>query len=120
MSDTDRFFVPTGCHRTHVIKKTLGQNHENMAEYEKKKSKSENEMNCPSRLAAAEYRRIKGKSPKLLGATAGWKTANRVLVGPFKDRGEAQALVNALAKADIAAVPWTSPEGQEIVKLAAK
>lgn len=75
---------------------------------------------APDTSAAAEYRRIKGKSPKLLGATAGWKTANRVLVGPFKDRSEAQALVNALAKADIAAVPWTSPEGQEIVKLAAK
>jgi hypothetical protein len=28
--------------------------------------------------------------------------------------------VNALAKANIDAVPWTSAEGQEIVKLAAK
>ena len=75
---------------------------------------------APDARAAAEYKRLKGKSPQLLGDTTGWKTANRVLVGPFKNRGEAQALVNKLAKADIAAVQWTSPEGQEIVKLAAK
>ena len=75
-------------------------------------------------LAAAEYKRLKGKAPKLLGDTSGWKASfrstNRVLVGPFKDRKEAQGLVNALAKANIDAVPWTSPEGQEIEKLAAK
>ena len=58
------------------------------------------------------------------GASSGWKASyrstNRVLVGPFKDQKEAQDLVNALAKSNIAAVPWKSADGQEIEKLAAK
>jgi len=75
-------------------------------------------------LAVSEYKRLKAKAPKLLADTTGYKAAfrstNRVLVGPFKDQKEAQALVNALAKASIDAVPWTSAEGQEIEKLPGK
>jgi tetratricopeptide (TPR) repeat protein len=75
-------------------------------------------------LAMGEYKRLKGKAPKLLGGTTGWKASfrstNRVLVGPFKDQKEAQELVNELAKSNIAAVPWKSADGQEIEKLAAK
>jgi tetratricopeptide (TPR) repeat protein len=75
-------------------------------------------------LAAGEYRRLRGKAPKLLADKSGWKASfrstNRVLVGPFKDQKEAQELVNALAKANIDAVPWKSADGQEIVKLPGK
>jgi hypothetical protein len=79
---------------------------------------------APDALAASEYKRLKAKAPKLLADTEAWKapfrSTNRVLVGPFPDQKGAQSLVNALAKANIDAVPWTSAEGQEIVKLAAK
>ncbi len=75
-------------------------------------------------LALSEYKRLKAKAPKLLADTTAWKAAfrstNRVLVGPFDDQKDAQSLVNALAKANIDAVPWTSAAGQEIVKLAAQ
>ena len=77
---------------------------------------------APEKLTVSEYKRLKAKAPKLLGDTTAWKAAfrssNRVLVGPFADEKEAQTLVNALAKANIVAVPWTSAQGQEIVKLA--
>ena len=79
---------------------------------------------APDALAASEYKRLKAKAPKLLADTEAWKapfrSSNRVLVGPFQDQKDAQSLVNALAKANIDAVPWNSAEGQEIVKLAAK
>lgn len=101
----------------------------------KKAVEPEKKVDAPSRhwvqiasasdaLAASEYKRLKGKAPKLLADTTGWKatyrSTNRVLVGPFKDQKQAQDLVNALAKSNIAAVPWKSAEGQEIEKLAAK
>lgn len=79
---------------------------------------------APDALAASEYKRLKAKAPKLLSDTTGWKapfrSTNRVLVGPFDDQKEAQALVNALAKANVTAVPWKSEDGQEIEKLPAK
>ena len=71
-----------------------------------------------------EFARIRAKAPKLLAGKTGWTTplryTNRLLVGPFKSKDEAQDFVNELAKADLTAFTWTSPEGQEIVKLAAK
>jgi hypothetical protein len=73
---------------------------------------------------AREFARIRGKAPKLLAGKMAWTTplrfTNRLLVGPFKNDGEAQAFVNELAKAELTAFTWTSPAGQEIVKLAAK
>ncbi len=77
---------------------------------------------APEKLTVSEYKRLKAKAPKLLADTTAWKaafrSANRVLVGPFADEAAAKTLVNALAKANIVAVPWTSAQGQEIVKLA--
>jgi Flp pilus assembly protein TadD len=71
-----------------------------------------------------EFLRLKSKAPKLLGAHTAWTTplraTNRLLVGPFKSAGEAQDFVNELAKLDLSAFSWTSPAGQEIVKLASK
>jgi hypothetical protein len=73
---------------------------------------------------AREYSRIRTKAPKLLAGKTAWTTplrfTNRLLVGPFKSDGEAQAFVNELAKSELTAFTWTSPAGQEIVKLAAK
>jgi Flp pilus assembly protein TadD len=69
-----------------------------------------------------EYARIKAKAPKLFTGKTAWTTplrfTNRLLVGPFKDDGEAQEFVNELAKADLSAFTWTSPAGQEIERLA--
>jgi hypothetical protein len=71
-----------------------------------------------------EFARIKAKAPKLLGSRTPWTTplrfTNRLLVGPFDSTEEAQEFVNELAKLDLSAFSWTSPAGQEIVKLSAK
>ena len=71
-----------------------------------------------------EYARLKAKAPALLGNRAPWTTplnaTNRLLVGPFDSEREAQAFVNELAKADVAAFAWTSPVGQEIERLPAR
>ncbi len=68
-----------------------------------------------------EFARLKAKAPKLFAARGAWTTplraTNRLLVGPFKSSGEAQSFVNELAKAELSAFSWTSPEGQEIEKL---
>jgi Flp pilus assembly protein TadD len=72
----------------------------------------------------SEFNRLKGKAPKLLGGRTAWTTplraTNRLLVGPFKTPKEAQDFVNELAKLDLSSFSWTSPAGQEIVKLSAK
>jgi hypothetical protein len=72
----------------------------------------------------SEFKRLKGKAPKLLASRTAWTTplraTNRLLVGPFKTAKEAQDFVNELAKLDLSAFSWTSPAGQEIVKLASK
>jgi hypothetical protein len=71
-----------------------------------------------------EFLRLKAKAPKLLATRTAWTTplraTNRLLVGPFKSSEEAQDFVNELAKLDLPAFSWTSPAGQEILKLASK
>ncbi len=71
-----------------------------------------------------EFARIRTRAPKLLAGKAAWTTplrfTNRLLVGPFKSDEEAQDFVNELAKVELSAFTWTSPAGQEIVKLAAR
>jgi hypothetical protein len=68
-----------------------------------------------------EWTRLKEKSPALLGNRTAWTTplraTNRLLVGPFDTSREAQEFVNQLARSDISAFSWTSPEGQEIEQL---
>ncbi|MGF1550856.1 MAG: SPOR domain-containing protein, partial [Sphingomonadaceae bacterium] len=72
----------------------------------------------------AEFDRLAGKAPELLGDKAAWtipvRFTNRLLVGPFASEAEAQALVNALAAEDMAALSWTSAPGEEIEKLPAR
>lgn len=71
-----------------------------------------------------EFLRLKTKAPKLLSARTPWttplKATNRLLVGPFKSADDAQDFVNELSKQGVPAFSWTSPAGQEIVKLASK
>lgn len=70
------------------------------------------------------FGQLKTKAPTLLGSREAWTTplrhTNRLLVGPFKTAKEAQDFVNELAKADLSAFVWTSPEGQAIEKLPAR
>lgn len=70
------------------------------------------------------YARLKEKAPKLFAGKTAWTTplraTNRLLVGPFKTEKEAREFVNQLAKVHLAAFSWTSQEGQEIAKLAAR
>src|SRR6185437_10888530 len=50
------FPVPARGHGAHVVEKSLGQNHEHMAQHEEKKAEGEDEMNRARRLASAEGR----------------------------------------------------------------
>jgi Flp pilus assembly protein TadD len=71
-----------------------------------------------------EFTRLKSKAPKVMAGQTAWttplKATNRLLVGPFKSDGDAQAFVNELKKADLSGFAWTSEAGQKIEKLAAK
>ena len=73
---------------------------------------------------ARDWRRISSKAPAAFKGRAGWtadfKATNRLLAGPFKTRGEAQAFVTTLAKDDVSTFAWQSEAGQKIEKLAAK
>ncbi|MFN3944403.1 MAG: SPOR domain-containing protein [Allosphingosinicella sp.] len=68
-----------------------------------------------------EWNRLKEQAPALLGNRTAYTTplraTNRLLVGPFDTARAAQEFVNQLARADISAFSWTSPEGQEIERL---
>ncbi|HEY0626261.1 MAG TPA: SPOR domain-containing protein [Allosphingosinicella sp.] len=72
----------------------------------------------------AEFKRLKGKAPKLLDGKTAWtapyRATNRLLVGPFKTEKEAREFVNELNKASISSFSWTSDAGQAIEKLTAK
>jgi hypothetical protein len=68
-----------------------------------------------------EFKRLQEKAPKLLRGRSAWtaplRATNRLLIGPFKSEGEAQAFVNQLTKAELSGFSWTSEEGQKIEKL---
>jgi cell division septation protein DedD len=71
---------------------------------------------------AAEYKRIKAKKPALFAKRSGYVTQGkdyfRLLVGPFKDSGDARDFVNSLAKAGVDSFMWTrSPATIRIEKL---
>jgi len=71
-----------------------------------------------------EYARLKTKAGKLLAARAGWTAAmgetNRILVGPFASKDDAQEFVNELAEKKLRAFAWTSAAGEKVAKLPAK
>ncbi|TVV70344.1 SPOR domain-containing protein [Sphingomonas solaris] len=64
---------------------------------------------------------VKGKAPKLLAGqtthTAPWKASNRLLIGPFKSEADAQAKVNALAKAGVSGIQFTTRAGADVEKV---
>ncbi|PTQ11675.1 hypothetical protein CLG96_08535 [Sphingomonas oleivorans] len=67
---------------------------------------------------------LKEKYPKQLAgrtpSTMAYRFTNRLLVGPFKTNAEAQAFVNAGAKAGMSSFAVTSEAGQEVEKLSVK
>jgi hypothetical protein len=71
-----------------------------------------------------EYERIRKTKASLFRSRAplvsevkGW---SRLLVGPFKDAGEAQEFVNSLHAAKLGGFVWTAPGGLKLEKLALK
>jgi hypothetical protein len=67
---------------------------------------------------------VKGKAPGQLAGqttyTAPWRASNRLLIGPFKSEDEAQAKVNALAKAGVGAIQFTTRAGADVEKVATR
>ena len=45
---------------------------------------------------------------------------NRILVGPFASKDDAQEFVNQLAEKNVRAFTWTSRAGEKVSKLPAK
>lgn len=68
------------------------------------------------------WKGVAAKSPKLLKVRGGWwmpfKATNRIVTGPFKTSGEAQAFVNKLAGEGVSAFVVTSEAGQKVSKIA--
>jgi Flp pilus assembly protein TadD len=71
-----------------------------------------------------EFARLRGKAGKLLAARAAWTApmgeTNRLLIGPFESKEDAQDFVNALAEKKLRAFAWTSAAGEKVAKLPAK
>ena len=71
-----------------------------------------------------EYARLKSKAGNLLAARTGWTApmgeTNRILVGPFASKDDAQEFVNELAEKKLRAFAWTSAAGEKVAKLPAK
>ncbi|WP_084580433.1 SPOR domain-containing protein [Sphingomonas azotifigens] len=68
------------------------------------------------------WKGVSAKAPKLFKAHGGWwmpfKATNRIVTGPFKTSGEAQAFVNKLAGEGVSAFVVTSEAGQKVSKIA--
>jgi len=66
----------------------------------------------------------RAKAPQVFGSRGGYsarlRATNRVVTGPFKTDAEARAFVNQLAKAGVAAFPFTSDSGESVSRLPAK
>jgi Flp pilus assembly protein TadD len=71
-----------------------------------------------------EFTRLKAKAGKLLTTRAAWTAplgeTNRLLVGPFASKDDAQEFVNQLAQKKLRAFAWTSPAGEKVAKLPGK
>lgn len=68
------------------------------------------------------YRQFSRRAPQAFEGQSGWFTplnaTNRLLVGPFESRAEAQAFLNAIAaEGDIQGLTFRSSEGQEVTPL---
>jgi Flp pilus assembly protein TadD len=71
-----------------------------------------------------EFQRLRVKAGKLLAARTAWTApmgeTNRILVGPFASKEDAQDFVNELAEKKLRAFAWTSPAGEKVAKLPTK
>lgn len=71
-----------------------------------------------------EWAKLVAKAPAAFRGKGAWTTplraTNRLLAGPFKTSGEAQAFVNLIAKEGLSGFAWQSEAGQKIEKLAVK
>lgn len=69
-----------------------------------------------------EFKRIKAKKPSLFGGrvarVTNGKELFRLVIGPFKSKGEAQEFTNQLAKAGIDGFSYTAPDGMTFEKIA--
>ena len=68
------------------------------------------------------YRQFSRRAPQTFEGNSGWFTAlnatNRLLVGPFNSRADAQAFLNAISEeGEIEGYTFRSAEGQEIERL---
>ncbi len=70
------------------------------------------------------WKAVVAKAPVLFKGKSAWWTplraTNRVLAGPFKTAGEAQAFVNSIAKSGLSGFVFTSEAGQKITRLEVK
>lgn len=68
------------------------------------------------------WKTVSGKATKLFKPHGGWwmpfKATNRIVTGPFKTNGEAQAFVNKLAGEGVSAFVVTSEAGQKVTRIA--
>ena len=68
-----------------------------------------------------QFRRIKNRNRDLLEGISGYvvETAerSRLLIGPFKDKSDADLFADTLATERVSAFSWTSPAGQAVRKL---
>ena len=74
---------------------------------------------------STEFKRLSGKAGSLLKSRSAYVTEGkdyfRLLVGPFDDKGDAQAFVNKLAKEGVDGFSWTrTPAKIKIEKLTAR
>jgi Flp pilus assembly protein TadD len=67
-----------------------------------------------------EWKRVQAKAPAAFKGKSPSTAPGRLLVGPFKTDGEAQAFVNTLRKAGVSSFQWDSPAGQDVAKLSGK
>jgi len=70
----------------------------------------------------AEFRRLKGRHATALKGLSPYIAESgersRLLVGPFKDRGDAAIFAEGLESDGVSAFSWTAPDGQLVRKIA--
>lgn len=71
-----------------------------------------------------EFRRIRNRKPDYFDGLSGYVAdgdgRSRLLIGPFKDRRDAESFAGSLEEARIDAFSWISPPGQAVRKLSAE
>jgi cell division septation protein DedD len=70
------------------------------------------------------WKKLREKAPEVFrgqsAAYVPWKATNRVVVGPFKSKEAAHALVSAMGKAGLQGSTFSSEAGQEVSRIGGK